>query len=75
MSIFTKRNAAVGWLALKVGKKVAKKKAKSVPAKRSKPALIAGAAAGVSGVALLLRKLKGGKGDSGGHGQDDQGAD
>ena len=33
MSIVNKRNAVVGWITLKVGKKVARKKAKSLTAK------------------------------------------
>jgi hypothetical protein len=56
MSVFTRRNAAVGWLALLVGKRVLKRKAKeAVPAldpeskrpNKSALALLLAAAAGV----------------------------
>jgi hypothetical protein len=65
--IFTKRNALLGWTAWRVGKGIAKKKAKSaVPGKskssgRKKPvAFIAGLGAAVGGLALLKRKRKSG---------------
>jgi len=64
--MFNKRNAMLGWLAWKVGKGVAKKKAKSaVPGTsqasgKGKPAMFAGIAAALGGVALLRRKRKGG---------------
>jgi hypothetical protein len=51
MSILNKRNAVVGWIAVKVGKRVVKQKAASaVPSGRT------GAAAG-GGVAALLGVL------------------
>ena len=64
--IFTKRNALLGWTAWKVGKGIAKKKAKgAVPGKskssggKKKPAaLIAGLGAALGGLALLKRKHK-----------------
>jgi hypothetical protein len=63
--IFTKRNAVLGWTAWKVGKGIAKKKAKSaVPGKskshgKKKPlAFLAGLGAAVGGLALLKRKHK-----------------
>ena len=51
MSILNKRNAVVGWIAVKVGKRVVKKKASdAVPSGRT------GAAAG-GGLAALLGAL------------------
>jgi MYXO-CTERM domain-containing protein len=66
MGILNKRNAVLGWLTWKVGKGVAKKKAKSaVPGKsqaggKRKPALFAGVAAALGGAALLRRRRKDG---------------
>lgn len=66
MSIVNKRNAVLGWLTWKVGKGVAKKKAKeAIPHKshhggrRRKPAVLAGIAA-LGGALLFWRKGKGG---------------
>jgi LPXTG-motif cell wall-anchored protein len=70
MKILTKRNALLGWLTWKVGKGVAKKKAKGVvPGKSSsgkkKPvAAIAGLGAALGGLALLKRKRKSGDSSS-----------
>ena len=66
MGMFNKRNAMLGWLAWKVGKGVAKKKAKgAVPGKsqtsgKGKPAMLAGIAAALGGAAWLRRKRKDG---------------
>jgi hypothetical protein len=62
MSIVNKRNAVLGWLTWRVGKRVAKKKAKAaVPAvedgKPNKPAIAAGVAA-LFGTLLFWRKAK-----------------
>jgi len=69
--IFTKRNAVLGWTAWKVGKGIAKKKAKSaVPGKskssgRKKPAaILAGLGAAIGGLAILKRKRRGGDSSS-----------
>jgi hypothetical protein len=65
MGIVNKRNAVLGWLTWKVGKGVAKKKAKeAIPhsshsGKRRKPAVLAGIAA-LGGALLFWRKGKGG---------------
>ncbi len=73
MGIVNKRNAVLGWVTWKVGKGVAKKKAKdaiphkSQQHKRRTPALIAGAAAAAGSVLVLKRKRKG----KGGEGQPD----
>jgi len=63
--IFTKRNALLGWTAWKVGKGIAKKKAKgAVPGKskssgKKKPAaILAGLGAALGGLAVLKRKHK-----------------
>jgi hypothetical protein len=67
MKIVTKRNAMLGWLTWKVGKGMAKKKARSaVPGRsrarsRKKPAIFAGLAAAVGITALLKRKRQGGE--------------
>ena len=66
MGMFNKRNAMLGWLAWKVGKGVAKKKAKGVVPGRSqasgkgKPALLAGIAAALGSAVWLRRKRKDG---------------
>lgn len=62
MSVFNRRNAVVGWLALSVGKKVLKRKAKdAVPAvdpetKKPNKSAIALAVAGVVGALTFWRK-------------------
>ncbi len=69
--IFTKRNAVLGAAAWRVGKGIAKKKAKGVvPGKtkssgKKKPAaIIAGIGAAIGGLALLKRKRKSGDSSS-----------
>lgn len=62
MGIFNRRNAAVGWLAWAVGKRVLKKKAKdAVPSvdpetKRPNKSAIALAVAGLAGALTFWRK-------------------
>ena len=62
MGIVNKRNAVVGWIVLKLGKRAAKKKAQSaVPGPRT--GIAAGAFAAVaaaSGALLFWRKKRGG---------------
>jgi LPXTG-motif cell wall-anchored protein len=71
MGIVNKRNAVLGWLTWNVGKRLARKKARSaVPAieggRPNKPALAAGLAA-LAGALLFWRKArKRGDGESGG---------
>jgi MYXO-CTERM domain-containing protein len=67
MGIVNRRNAFLGWVAWKVGKGMARKKAKGVmPGKsqsssgKRKPAMFAGLAAALGGAAWLRRKRKGG---------------
>lgn len=65
MGIFNRRNAAVGWLALLVGKRVLKKKAKGVvpavdPAsKKPNKSALALLVAGAVGAATFWRKRSG----------------
>ncbi|MDP9285741.1 MAG: hypothetical protein M3P41_12450 [Actinomycetota bacterium] len=65
MGVFNRRNAAVGWLAWAVGKRVLKKKAKSaVPAidaesKKPNKSAIALAVAGLAGALSFWRKRSG----------------
>lgn len=62
MSIFNRRNALVGWLALLVGKRVVKRKAKdAVPSvdpetKRPNKSALALAVAGLAGALTFWRK-------------------
>ena len=58
MSIFNRRNALVGWLVVKAGKRAAKRKAEGVaPAARTGGAA-AGALAAVGGLLLFWRKKR-----------------
>jgi hypothetical protein len=58
MGIVNKRNAVVGWLVLKLGKRAAKKKAQgAVPDKRT-GGVAAGALAAVGGVLLFWKTKK-----------------
>jgi hypothetical protein len=65
VGVFNRRNAAVGWLALAVGKRVVKKKAKSaVPtidteSKKPNKSAIALAVAGAAGLLTFWRKRSG----------------
>jgi hypothetical protein len=68
MSIINKRNAVIGWATWKVGKHVARRKARqAVPAveagRPNKPALAAAAAAALAGSLLFWKARKRG-GDS-----------
>jgi LPXTG-motif cell wall-anchored protein len=71
MGIVNKRNAVLGWLTWNVGKRVAKKKARSaVPAleggKPNRPAVGAAGLAALGGVLFFWRKKKrGGDGETG----------
>jgi len=60
MGILNKRNAVVGWLTLKVGKRVVKQKAAgAVPAAKSGGA-VAGALAAIGGVLFFWRRKRAG---------------
>ncbi|HVH51836.1 MAG TPA: hypothetical protein VM690_06795 [Gaiellaceae bacterium] len=59
MGIVNRRNAVVGWLVLKAGKRAAKKKAQEAgPAAARKAGSVAGAVAALGGVLLFWRKKK-----------------
>lgn len=59
MGIVNRRNAVVGWIVLKVGKRVAKKKAQEAgPAAARKAGPAAGALAALGGVLFFWRKKK-----------------
>jgi hypothetical protein len=60
MGIVNKRNAFVGWVVLKVGKRVAKKKAQgAVPAVKRSGGAAAGALAAFGGMLLFWRRKRG----------------
>jgi hypothetical protein len=60
MGIVNKRNAVVGWIVLKLGKRAAKKKAQgAVPGPRTGGA-VAGTLAALGGVLFFWRKKRGG---------------
>ena len=59
MSIVNRRNAVIGWVVVKLGKRVAKQKASdAVPSKRT-GGFVAGALAAAAGAALFLRRRSG----------------
>ena len=61
MTILNKRNAVVGWLAVKVGKRVVKRKAaEAVPSPRTGGAA-AGALAALGGFLFFWRRKRGGE--------------
>ncbi len=71
MGIVNRRNAMLGWAAWQIGKRVAKRKAKSaVPSidpeskRPNKPALAAGIAALVGGLVFWKRQRDSGSSDS-----------
>ena len=69
MGIVNRRNAVVGWIVLKVGKRIAKQKAKAaVPnvdpeTKRPNTSLVASALGTVAGALWFVRRRRGGKED------------
>ena len=71
MGIVNKRNAVVGWTVLKLGKRVAKRKAKAaVPSvdpetKRPNTSLVASALGTLAGALWFVRRRRGGKEDGG----------
>ena len=71
MGIVNRRNAVVGWVVLKVGKRVAKQKAKAaVPSvdpetKRPNTSLVASLLGTVAGAFWFVRRRRGDKEDGG----------
>ena len=71
MGIVNKRNAVVGWTVLKVGKRIARRKAKAaVPSvdpetKRPNTSLVASLLGSVAGALWFVRRRRGGKEDGG----------
>jgi hypothetical protein len=63
MAILNKRNAVVGWLAVKVGKRVVKQKAANAVPSAKTGGAAAGALAAVGGALLFWRKKRGDGGD------------
>ena len=58
MGIVNRRNAVIGWVVVKIGKRAAKKKAQgAVPAARTSGA-VAGALAALGGLLVLKRKKR-----------------
>jgi hypothetical protein len=65
MGIVNRRNAVVGWLVLKAGKRAAKKRAQdALPAAGRAGGVAAGAVATLGGVLLFWRKKKSSSGES-----------
>ena len=62
MGIVNKRNAIVGWIALKVGKRVVKKKAQGVVPDKRTGGAAAGALAAVGSALLFWRRKRGAPG-------------
>ena len=63
MGIVNRRNAVVGWLAIKIGKRAAKSKAKSAVPSAKTGGIVAGiasAAAAIAGALFFWRKRSGG---------------
>jgi hypothetical protein len=63
MGILNKRNAVIGWAAVKVGKRVAKKKAAGAVPDAKTGGAIAGALAAIGGLLLFWRRGRGGSGE------------
>jgi len=62
MGILNRRNAVLGWVALAVGKRIAKRKARSATPAFRVAGVVAGLAAGLGGLLLFRRKRRGGSG-------------
>lgn len=63
MSILNRRNAVVGWLVVKVGKRVVRKKASDAVPSAKTGGAAAGALAALGGALLFWRKRGGGGGE------------
>jgi hypothetical protein len=60
MGIVNRRNAVIGWLALKIGKRAAKRKAQVALSGRRRGGAAAGALGALGGALLFWRKKRGG---------------
>ena len=58
MSIVNRRNAVIGWLVVKAGKRAARKKAQEAAPTARKGGAIAGAIAAITGLFVLKRKKR-----------------
>lgn len=58
MSIVNRRNAVIGWLVVKLGKRAAKRKAQEAVPDARKGGAVAGALAALGGLLLLKRKKR-----------------
>ena len=58
MSIVNRRNAVIGWLVVKVGKRAAKKKAQGAVPNARKGGALAGSIAALGGLLMLKRKKR-----------------
>jgi hypothetical protein len=56
MAIFNRRNAVIGWLVVKAGKRAAKRKAEGVAPAARRGGAAAGALAALAGLLLFRRK-------------------
>jgi hypothetical protein len=59
MGIVNRRNAVIGWLVVKVGKRAAKKKAQGAVPSRATGGAAAGALGALGGALLFWRKKRG----------------
>jgi len=64
MSIVNRRNAVIGWLVVKAGKRAAKKKAQDVTPGPRTGGAAAGAIAALAGILFFWRKKRGSGGGS-----------
>ena len=60
MSIVNRRNAVIGWLVVKLGKRAAKRKAQDVAPDPRKGGAVAGGLAALGGLLFFWRKKRGG---------------
>ena len=58
MSIVNRRNAVIGWLVVKVGKRAAKKKAQGAVPNARKGGAVAGSLAALGGLLMFKRKRR-----------------
>jgi hypothetical protein len=58
VSIVNRRNAVIGWLVVKIGKRAAKKKAQGAVPNARKGGAVAGSIAALGGLLMLKRKKR-----------------